>query len=699
MRHTLKLRPTRGHAPLLAVTISCPLWCGLLWCLLLWCLAGASICSAPLQGAETVVPGISELSRLDRLPLFRDSISVGSVSSYDRTGGNDDGFSGKYSFVAKEEGGLVVADLKGPGVIYRIWTPTPSDDWFEFYFDGETTPRLRVKFRDLFTRSEPPFVAPLTGFGAGGYYSYVPLPYEKSCKIVARAERVQFYQINYAQYPADKGIRSWTPETDAAGKVALQQACELFASAGKDLSASAAPLDAHCEVHASSVTLAPGATETVFTSEAGGRVVGLRIGPSAALANKARDVLLRITWDGADQPAVNCPVGDFFGCAWGQPAAKSVLVGIADGTGYSYFPMPFEKSAKIELVSEREAGPPAEFRVEVVTTAIPKKATEGYFTAIWHREAPTTKGKPFTFADVQGRGHIVGCFLQAQGATAGETLFFEGDDETTIDGELTVRGTGSEDFFNGGWYDVPDRWERTMSFPLSGCLAYEKPLGRSGGYRVMLGDAYAFRKSILQTIEHAPTGNDMVTDYVGVTYLYLDRAAGAAGSLPAAAQRAVTDPTTIIFKPAWAVPIRSFTFRNATITKMEEDIAGARTAFLRMQTGDGDWFGAPFIAFECRLPAAGRYQVTAELVKGPAHGIVQMFRNELPAGDAIDMYAAERALSGIVTLGTVDADEGANVLMLKLIGKHDQASGRGIDISTIQWKLESAGSPQIRKEK
>ena len=24
-------------------------------------------------------------------------------------------------------------------------------------------------------------------------------------------------------------------------------------------------------------------------------------------------------------------------------------------------------------------------------------------------------------------------------------------------GELVIRGTGSEDFFNGGWYDVPGR--------------------------------------------------------------------------------------------------------------------------------------------------------------------------------------------------------------------------------------------------
>lgn len=45
--------------------------------------------------------------RLDLLPRFRDSVFVGSVSSY-RTGGNDDGFSGTYSFVRRDERGLVL---------------------------------------------------------------------------------------------------------------------------------------------------------------------------------------------------------------------------------------------------------------------------------------------------------------------------------------------------------------------------------------------------------------------------------------------------------------------------------------------------------------------------------------------------------------------------------------------------------------
>ena len=599
-------------------------------------LCGLICAIAPLvrvDAAEPWVPGLTELGRLDLLPRFKSSVFVGSVSSYDRTGGNDDGFSGKYSFVAKEDGGLVIADLQGPGVIYRIWTPTPSDDWFEFYFDGEKTPRIRVKFGDIFSGVQSPFTAPLVGFGAGGFYCYVPLPYQKSCKIVARAERVQFYQINYATYPEDVAIATWKAATDPETLAMQQRAQTLFGSAGGDLSQSVAPAGVTCTSQAQQVSIAPGSSATLFETQTGGRIVGLRISPASALSGKARDLVLRITWDGQPQAAVLCPAGDFFGYAWGQPATRSLLVGTTENTSYCYFPMPFDKSAKIELLSERADGPPVELRAEVITAPVPRQADEGRFHAVWRRENPTTKGQPFTFVACEGRGHLVGCFLQAQGMVSGETPFFEGDDETTIDGETTIRGTGSEDFFNGGWYDVPDRWEKNLSFPLSGCLAYQKPLGRSGGYRLMLGDAYAFRKSIHQTIEHAPTGNDLDADYVGVTFLYLAGPSSVAGTLPPVAERQVVDPTRIVFKPAWAVPIRAFTFRGATLTKMDEDVDGKKTSFLRMQSGASDWFGAPFIALECVLPAAGKYRVTIEAVKGPDQAVVQLYRNEMPAGE------------------------------------------------------------------
>ena len=174
-------------------------------------LALSLLCAVPRAGGAdgAWVPGIEQLYRIDRLAELRESTRVASVSSYDRSGGNNDGFDGQFSFVRKEKDGLVLADLSGPGVIYRISTPTPTDDLLEFYFDGEEQPRIQVPFRELFLGTHPAFPRPLVGYGAGGFYCYVPLPYEKSCKVFIRAERVQFYQLNYATYPEGHGIQSF----------------------------------------------------------------------------------------------------------------------------------------------------------------------------------------------------------------------------------------------------------------------------------------------------------------------------------------------------------------------------------------------------------------------------------------------------------------------------------------------------------
>ena len=102
------------------------------------------------------------LKRVDKLPEYRTGSYVEQFSSYDRTGGNDDGFAGTYSFLRKEGDKLVIAEMEGPGVINRIWTPTPTDNMLYFYFDGQKEPGLKIKFSDLFSGKVYPFTKPVT---------------------------------------------------------------------------------------------------------------------------------------------------------------------------------------------------------------------------------------------------------------------------------------------------------------------------------------------------------------------------------------------------------------------------------------------------------------------------------------------------------------------------------------------------------
>jgi len=644
-----------------------------------------TLCVVPATclAADDFVPGIQELYRLDRLPTLRESVKVASISSYDRTGGNNDGFGGQYSFVRKEPGGLVLADLEGPGVIYRVWTPTPTDDTLEFYFDGESEPRISVKYRDLFLGVHPALPRPLVGFGAGGFYSYVPLPYEKSCKVFIRAERTQFYQINFATYPKGTAIKSFTTETTAEQRKNIEKAKELFSSAGKDVSAYVAPEGGRIETIKTKLTLEPGKASAIFSVDRPGRIVGIRLSPADALAGKKRDVVLRAFWDGDAQPAIASPAGDFFGYAWGEPAVKSLLFGTSDGVNYCYFPMPFDKSARVELYAEPGLDRSVSLTAEVLFVPVPRRDNEGKFYALWRRENPTTQGKPFTFVETQGRGHLVGVIQQSQGLESGNTYFFEGDDQTTIDGELVIHGTGSEDFYNGGWYDVAGRWETRRSFPLSGCIDYKKHLGRTGAYRLFLGDAYAYRKSLLQTIEHAPTGNDLLNDYCGVTFLYSQDRPTCDLSLPTAEQRAVVDLKRIVFAAWWNIPIHAYSYQNASLVKGGEKIDDQNVQFLSLQTRGGDTFGHHFVSFACELPAAGRYKIAVDAVKGPAQGQVQLSVDEAPMGPMVDFYAEKRQRVAGVQMGTLDLVEGTNNLLFKIMGHNEKSQGQAFDVINV----------------
>ena len=605
---------------------------------------------------------------------------MGSVSSYDRTGGNDDGFSGKYSFVSQEPEGLVLANLKGPGVIYRLWTPTPSDEVLEFLFDGETTPRITLKFRELFLGEHASFPRPLVGFGAGGFYSYVPIPFAQACKVRMRAQRVQFYQINYALYPSSTPIQTFRANPSADDLEQRRQACQLFAASGKDISAQVTPPGVKASRSQAAVRIQPGQTHTVFKTRKPGRLVGLRLAPAEALAGKARSLLLRVSFDGA-APAIHCPAGDFFGYAWGQPAMRSLLAGVQDGVAYCYFPMPFDRSATIELASE---GPtPIDLRVEVLHAPVPRSAREGKFYAIWRRENPTAAATPFTFVETSGRGHLVGTALQAQGFESGKTLFFEGDDQTTLDGELAIHGTGSEDYFNGGWYDVPDRWEKLLSFPLSGCLGYAKHLGRTGGYRLMIGDKYPYTQSLRHVIEHAGEKNSIPTDYCSVTYLYAERPPTPPIEPLPLKDRAVHDLGEIVFPAWWQLPINAWSFDNATLARKRVKLGSEEVKYLSLSATGSDLFGPHFLSVTCDVPAAGLYEIQLETLKGPSQARIQLFQNENPCAEPVDLYAAQPAKSGRLTLGKLELAEGKNPVMIKLVGKNDQSSGLGLDLIQV----------------
>ncbi|HET9278384.1 MAG TPA: glycoside hydrolase family 172 protein [Flavitalea sp.] len=464
-----------------------------------------------------------DLADVSRLPLYRAG-DIEQLSSYDRTGGNDDGFSGKYSAIRKETEGLVIADLKGPGVVNRIWTPTPEADTVKFYFDGEKTPRISIPFINLFTGKQYPFVAPLCGNQLGGFYCYLPIPYEKSLKIVYTGKNLRFHQTQYRSLDEKGKMNSFSADILERNKDVLEK---ITAAWGKQTS-SLLSYGNKLKSQKINAQLHNGVETTIFEMKKGGRIVGIELGAGSDLLQAYQKVLLTARWDNEQKKALELPLHNFFGFAFGKPAMQSMMLGSDKNKLYSYLPMPVDRSAEVQLKYQRgNANDPEDILISGTIYYTDEKRdsnNEGKFYAQSRRVYNIPQAVPHTIANVKGRGHYIGTILQAQGLEEGSTYYFEGDDRAYIDGKMKFHGTGSEDYFNGGYYAVMDKWDRGMSLPIHGSLAYDLMTSRTGGYRFYLSDKLNFNDSFRLTIDHQPEDKvNVKTDYTSIALFYADK--------------------------------------------------------------------------------------------------------------------------------------------------------------------------------
>ena len=71
------------------------------------------------------------------------------------------------------------------------------------------------------------------------------------------------------------------------------------------------------------------------------------------------------------------------------------------------------------------------------------------------------------------------------------------------------------------------------------------------------------------------------------------------------------------------------------------------------------------------------------MVKGPDQARVQLFQNENPIGEPVDLYSPELTRGTRLLLGSLDLVEGNNNLMIKLVGKNEKSSGLGLNLVEI----------------
>jgi len=257
-----------------------------------------------------------------------------------------------------------------------------------------------------------------------------------------------------------------------------------------------------------------------------------------------RELMLRAYWDDENDPSVSAPIGDFFGVGHGLMVPFTSIpltMSAEDGRSFNcFFPMPFGKRARFELVNEGSRDlSHFYFYIDYELYDEPEKEV-GYFHALFNRQNPCDgiseegidnhafqmEGENksgdgnYTVLDATGRGLYVGCTLNIFNLrrTKEHNWYGEGDDMIFIDGDRlpTLHGTGTEDYFNMAFCPTQKVEAPYHGLPLPGGENWAGPISM---YRFHIDDPVWFQKSIRVTIEHGHA-NRRSDDYSSVAYWY-----------------------------------------------------------------------------------------------------------------------------------------------------------------------------------
>ena len=439
----------------------------------------------------TYVDLLGQMTDLDRLTHLQPGVKAGQCTSWDRAETErwaPNGDCGQYLRI-EPNGEAVMADLKGPGCVWRLWSANPAGK-LRFYFDGAETPTFEWDHNQLYQGKTGPFVKPLAWQREPGRASdlYFPMPYRHSLKITADTKVNQYYYVDYQTYPEGWLVPTFRLPLSAEEQTALDKVVKAWGSPGSD------PKNPRRGVQSKKLTLElpPGQTARLAELAGPGEIRALRIKVECDQRDWPRKLLLQGVWDSAPWPQVLSPLGAFFGYDWKVPQYGALPMGCLDGENYCFLTMPFAKNASLRLTSH--LAKPALISYELLWAPQPFADDSCYFFARW-RHARNASTFDWPFVETAGHGTLVGTSLQINHPTPG--WWGEGDEKVWMDDEDQFPqwiGTGSEDYFGDAW------GIRYLPGPSWGCSRMEG--NQTCCYRWHLLDNSPSEKRLRRTIEN-----------------------------------------------------------------------------------------------------------------------------------------------------------------------------------------------------
>ncbi len=650
-------------------------------------LAVLSTVSATAAERLTYVDLIKRLTDLERLAVLPEAGErCAQWSSYDRASRYDSA-TAKYvawdangdgdGYIRKDGDKIVMAEMDGPGCIWRIWSAAPKEGHVRIYLDGANEPAVDLPFKGYFDGKHEPFTrSALVHTVALGWNNYTPIPYQKSCKIVADSNWGAYYQFVYTTFPAGTQVPTFKRQLSPEENAALDEANGVLSHCGPRPATLGPDVDGIKKIDQelggnSSFTSqklpGPGAIRMIRAK--------VDLPPSPEDRSALRELTLQIRWDGEQSPSVWAPFGDFFGTAAGVNRYRSLPSGLTeDGWWYCNWFMPFASSAEVTV--RNEGTQTRKLTLEIVHGPVKGDISKlGRFHAKWHRDAflPAEKERAidWTMLKTEGRGRFLGVMLHVWNPKG--SWWGEGDEKFFVDGEKfpSTIGTGSEDYFGYAWCN-PTLFQnafhnQTISMNNKGHVCVN---------RWHIADNVPFQKSFDGAIEkYFP--NKRPTLYAATVYWYL--APGGHDPykpLPLSERVGYWDDTQLqTFVVKGALEGERLTILHKTAgNPHEQDLSGF----------EGDWShdahlwwieAKPGDKLDLALPVAkvGRYKVTMQLTKAIDYGIVQVSLDGAKLGGPIDLFNDGVIATGPLDFGQHELTAGVHKLTVEITGANEKA--------------------------
>ncbi|WP_242917762.1 glycoside hydrolase family 172 protein [Pontibacter liquoris] len=611
---------------------------------------------------------------------------------------NDDGLNPQY--IRKEGKNMVLAEMEGPGVIVRMWSASPGKGYVKIYLDGQPTPVLDLPFIQYFdTTATPAFGYSQLVYEtkARGFNNYVPITYQKSCKIVAEPEWGQYYHFNYITFPKDTKVEAFNPKPSPDNKAALATANRFFASRLGELPY---PVKA-TETKEVVETIPAGGAKTITIS--GPKAIHtlraqLQVENKSRLDEALRKLTLQINWDDEKEAAVWSPIGDFFGSAPGYNLYRTLPMGMTKEAMYSYWYMPFQQSATITLTNNFDQ--PVTVNLVI---GLEKLSGTGQnmsrFHAKWHRNlappADTARWPDWTVLETAGKGRFLGMSLLVWNPKGGSNKQYggegswwwgEGDEKFFVDGEKfpSTFGTGTEDYFGYAWC-MPDYFTRAFHSQNH----TEGNMGYQSLNRWQVIDNVPFQTSFKGYLEkYFP--DKWPTQYAVTTYWYLDKG----GKDP-------IQSTPVAELYGYETPFEAYRVPGVIEgenMKVEKNTGGWENTdwFVDERLFDQVsghkvliWNGEPKkenkLAASFHIQKPGKYKLVMQVVRSPEGGRFQTAVNGQPVKQELNFKSdVKPGKAEPIELGTFELKPGKQVLEFKWLPTEGYGQNMMIDFVNLE---------------